>query len=84
MVYYKTGRYPEALQANDKAFALHAQRGEVDAIEEGELFYKRGSVLLGLNRAPEAIQAFERSLQVNPAHPDARRMLDAARQAAGR
>ena len=84
VVYYKTGRFPEALQANDKAFALHAQRGEADPVEEGDLFYKRGSVLLGLNRTPEAIQALEKALQVNPAHQDARRMLEAARQAAGR
>lgn len=84
VVYYKTSRYPEALEMNDKAFAMHAKKGEVDPIEEADLYYKRGSVLLGLNRVPESIQAFEKSLAINPAHGDARRMLEAARQAAGR
>lgn len=82
VVYYKTGRYAEALQANDKSFALHAQRGEEDLAELAELHYKRGSVLLGLNRVEEAIQAFEKSLQLNPAHTEARKMLEAAKQAA--
>jgi hypothetical protein len=84
VVYYKTSRYPEALEMNDKAFELHAKKGEVDPIEEADLYYKRGSVLLGLSRVPESIQAFEKSLAINPAHGDARRMLEAARQAAGR
>ena len=69
---------------NDKAFALHAKKGEADPIEEADLYYKRGSVLLGLNRLPEGIQDFEKALTINPAHADARRMLEAARQATGK
>ena len=79
VVYYKTGRYAEALQANDKSFALHAQRGKEDRGELAELYYKRGSVLLGLNRTGEAIQDFEKALQINPGHTEARKMMEAAR-----
>ncbi len=86
-VYYKTGRYAEALQANDKALALYERRAKLERelapLQLAELQYKRGSVLLAQGRIEEAIEAFEAALRLDPRHADARKMLDAARQAAG-
>ncbi len=79
-VYYKTGRLAEALQANDKAFRMHALKGE-DPVELAELNYKRGTIELGQSRIDEGIRSLEEALRLNPRHPDARRMLDAALQA---
>ncbi len=79
-VYYKTGRYAQALQASDTSFALHAEWDKQDRKELAELLYKRGSVLAELNRLDEAIHAFEQALQENPAHDGARKMLTAARE----
>ena len=76
-VYYKTGRYADALQANDRAFALHALKEE-DPMERAELSYKRGTTLLALNRFDEGIASLEEALRLNPRHADARRMLDSA------
>jgi hypothetical protein len=80
VVYYKTGRYAEALQANDKAFEMHALKGD-DPVEFADLQYKRGSIYLAQSRTAKAIEAYETALRANPHHPDARRMLDLARQA---
>ncbi len=79
-VYYKTGRYDDALRANDKAFAMHALKAE-DTTERAELNYKRGTIYLGQNRIDEGIAALTTAVSLNPGHPDARRMLDLARQA---
>ncbi len=81
-VYYKTGRLAEALQANDKAFRMHALKGE-DPVELAELNYKRGTIELGQSRIDEGILSLTEALRLNPRHPDARRMLDAALQAKG-
>lgn len=81
-VYYKTGRLAEALQANDKAFEMHALRGEEDPVESAELRYKRGAILMAQSQTAKAIELFEAALGLNPRHPDARKMLDFARQAA--
>jgi len=80
VVYYKTGRYAEALQANDKAFEMHAIKGD-DPVEFADLEYKRGSIYLAQSQTAKAIEAYETALRANPRHPDARRMLDLARQA---
>jgi tetratricopeptide (TPR) repeat protein len=82
VVYYKTGRLGEALQANDKAFRMHALEGE-DPVELADLHYKRGTILLGQSRIDEGIRSLTEALRLNPRHPDARRMLDAALQAKG-
>ncbi len=82
-VYYKTGRYAEALQANDTTFRMHALKGE-DPTELAELNYKRGTIYLALSRIDEGIRSLETALRLNPRHPDARRMLDAARGAVSR
>jgi len=79
-VYYKTGRYEDALRTNDKAFALHAQKAE-DVAERAELSYKRGVIYLGQNRLDEGIAALTTAVSLNPGHADARHMLDLARQA---
>jgi tetratricopeptide (TPR) repeat protein len=79
-VYYKTGRYADALQANDKAFRMHALKEE-DPIERAELSYKRGIIYLGQNRLDEGIATLETAHRLNPGHPDALRMLESARQA---
>jgi len=79
-VYYKMGRYEDALRANDKAFAMHALKAE-DRTERAELSYKRGSIYLAQNRLDEGIAALTTALSLNPGHADARRMLDLARQA---
>lgn len=81
-VYYKTGRLAEALQANDKAFRMHALKGE-DPVELAELNYKRGTIQLGQSRIDEGIRSLTEALRLNPRHPDARRMLDSAIQARG-
>ena len=81
-VYYKTGRYALALQANEKAFKMHALKPD-DTTELAELHYKRGSIYLAQSEVGKAIEDFEAALRLNPRHPDARRMLDFARQAAG-
>ncbi len=81
-VYYKTGRYALALQANAKAFKMHALKPD-DTTELAELHYKRGCVYLAQSEVGKAIEDLEEALRVNPRHPDARRMLDFARQAAG-
>jgi len=78
-VYYKTGRLAEALQANEEAFRMHALKGE-DPVELAELTYKRGTIELGQSRIDEGIRSLEEALRLNPRHPDARRMLDAALQ----
>ena len=80
-VYYKKGRYAEALQANDKAFEMHALKAE-DPKELAELRYKRGSVYLALSQVGKGIESLEAALRANPEHADARRMLGLARQAA--
>lgn len=82
-VYYKTGRYAEALQANDKAFEVHARREESDPSETAELHYKRGTIYVAQGRTAESIQEFETALRANPRHADARKMLDYAHQNAG-
>jgi tetratricopeptide (TPR) repeat protein len=79
-VYYKTGRYDQALRANDKAFAMHALKAE-DTTERAELYYKRGTIYLAQNRLDEGIAALKTALSLNPGHADARRMLGLARQA---
>jgi tetratricopeptide (TPR) repeat protein len=79
-VYYITGRYQDALRTNDKAFALHALKAE-DVNERAELNYKRGVIYLAQNRLDEGIAALTTAVSLNPAHPDARHMLDLARQA---
>jgi hypothetical protein len=81
-VYYKTGRYEEALRANDKAFAMHALKAE-DRTERAELTYKRGTIYLAQGRTGEGIAALTAALALNPRHADARRMLDLARPAGG-
>ena len=80
VVYYKTGRYAEALRANDKAFEMHAIKGD-DPLEFADLQYKRGSIYLAQSQTAKAIEAYETALRANPRHTDARRMLDLARQA---
>ncbi len=82
-VYYKTGRYAEALQANDKAFQMHELRNEEDPTEQAELHYKRGTIYVAQSRFAESIQEFETALRGNPSHADARKMLDYARQTEG-
>ena len=79
-VYYKTGRYEDALRANDKAFAMHALKAE-DRTERAELTYKRGTIYLAQNRIDEGIAALTTALSLNPGHADARRMLGLALQA---
>ncbi|HMI30126.1 MAG TPA: tetratricopeptide repeat protein [Candidatus Limnocylindrales bacterium] len=79
-VYYKKARYVEAIQANEKAFRMHALKGE-DPMEQAELTYKRGTIYLAQNRIDEGIESLEEALRLNPRHPDARRMLEAALQA---
>ncbi|HYQ89137.1 MAG TPA: hypothetical protein VEU09_05860 [Candidatus Binatia bacterium] len=79
-VYYKMGRYEDALRMNDKAFAMHALKAE-DLTERAELNYKRGTIYLALNRLDEGIAALTTALSLNPGHADARHMLDLARQA---
>ena len=79
-VYYKMGRYPDALAANDKAFQLHALRPE-DRGEEAELHYKRGTTFLAMHRLDEGIAELTAALRLNGSHADARRMLGLARQA---
>ncbi len=76
-VYYKTGRYAEALEANEKASRMHALKGD-DPAELAELNYKKGTTLLALNRIDEGIAALTTALRLNPRHPDARQMLEAA------
>jgi len=78
-VYYKTGRMDEALQANQKAFSVHALKAE-DPTELAELNYKRGTIYLTQNRLDEGIAALTTTLRLNPRHPDARRMLNSALQ----
>ena len=80
VVYYKTGRYAEALQANDKAFEMHALKGD-DPVEFADLQYKRGSIYLAQSQTAKAIEAYETALRANPHHRDARRMLDLAKRA---
>jgi hypothetical protein len=79
-VYYKMGRYEDALRMNDKAFAMHALKAE-DVTERAELNYKRGTIYLAQNRLDEGIAALTTALSLNPAHADARHMLDLARRA---
>jgi protein O-mannosyl-transferase len=79
-VYYKMGRYADALQANEKAFRMHALKEE-DPIELAELNYKRGVIYLGQNRLDEGIESLETAHSLNPRHADAWRMLESARQA---
>jgi len=76
-VYYKTGRMTEALEANQKAFSMHALKEE-DPLELAELNYKRGAIYLAQNRLDDGIAAFTAALRLNPLHAEARRMLDAA------
>ncbi len=79
-VYYLTGRYAEALQANDRSLALHSRNAN-DSAELAELQYKRGAVLWAQSKPEEAVAAWQASLRANPTHADARKMLDVARQA---
>ena len=80
VVYYKTGRFAEALRANDKAFQMHALKGD-DPVELADLTYKRGSIYLAQSQTAKAIELLETALRANPRHPDARRMLDLAKRA---
>ena len=79
-VYYKTGQYPRALEANEKAMQLHRTKGG-DVGEEAELHYKRGTTLLAMRDLDQGIAELESALRLNPSHQDARRMLGLARQA---
>jgi hypothetical protein len=79
-VYYKTGQYAKALEANDEATRLHQAKAS-DLVEEAELHYKRGTTLLALRRLDEGIAELTSALRINPGHQDARRMLLLARQA---
>jgi predicted negative regulator of RcsB-dependent stress response len=59
---------------------MHALKGD-DPVEFADLQYKRGSIYLAQSQTAKAIEAYETALRANPHHPDARRMLDLARQA---
>jgi tetratricopeptide (TPR) repeat protein len=79
-VYYSTGRYAQALEANDEALRLHRRKGN-DPVEEADLHYKRGTTLLALRRLDEGIAELTEAVRINPRHPDAARMLGLAQQA---
>ena len=79
-VYYSTGQYAKALEANDEALRLHRRKAS-DPVEEADLHYKRGATLLALRRLDEGIAELTEAVRINPRHPDAARMLGLAQQA---
>jgi len=74
VVYFQEKRYPEALQAIDRALAILRQQGwkpELASVLE----YNRGSVYARMGDIPKTIQALEASLRENPANEEARAQL---------
>ena len=74
VVYYKSGRYAEALQTIQKGFDVLAQMGN-DPAGRAELYFKRGAVLWMMSRRDEANQSWEETLRLNPEHAGARKAL---------
>lgn len=67
LVYYKTGRYREALEAFENASKI----GEPNA----DIFFNMGLVYYKMGDLIEARRAFARALEINPEHPHARSNL---------
>jgi Tfp pilus assembly protein PilF len=72
MVLAKQGRYEEALDALATAASIDASFAMT--------YVYRGNIRLIQNRPAEAIAGYERALQIQPAHEEARRNLQKARE----
>ncbi len=65
--HYRAGQYEESLEA-------------LEGIENPEALYNKGNALAKLGRIPEAIQAYDSALKINPEHADAKHNLDLLKQ----
>jgi len=74
VLYYTTGRFPEALTETDRAIAIQ-ERGGPDPLLGAELHFNRGAVLYGMGRMPEARAEWLEALRLDPRHAEARAWL---------
>ncbi len=72
MVEAQQGQYNQALEALDKAQALDAQYAMT--------YVYRGGIYQGLGRTPEAIQQFQRGLDLDPTNAIAKNALETLRR----
>jgi hypothetical protein len=80
-IYSEQGRFEAALRAGDRALEA-VERGRADPVLSAQIHAARGFVLWRLERAPEAIGAWEQALALDPANAQARELLDRARREA--
>ena len=74
VLYYTTGRFPEALTETDRAIAIQERKGP-DPSLGAELHFNRGAVLYAMGRMAEARAEWREALRLDPGHAQAREWL---------
>ena len=82
VLYYELGRYPEAVDAINRALAILRQQGW-DPGHASVLYYSLGAIHWKLGRKDKTIEALEASLRENPLNDQAREQLRLARESLG-
>jgi hypothetical protein len=79
VLYYELGRYPEALDAMNRALAILRQQGW-DPGQASALYYNLGAIYWKLGQANKTIEALEASLREDPSNEQAREQMRLARE----
>lgn len=79
VLYFRTGRDPEALGAIDHALAILRRRGGDPALAS-VLYYSRGAITWRMGEPEETERALESAVREDPSNAAARTQLDALRK----
>ena len=82
VLYYELGRYPEAVDALNRALAILRQQGW-DPGQASVLYYNLGAMYLKLGQKDKTIEVLEAALRENPRNDQAREQLRLARESLG-
>lgn len=74
VLYYTTGRFPEALTETDRALEIQARKRPDPALG-AELHFNRGATLYAMGRMAEARTEWREAVRLDPGHAQAREWL---------
>ena len=79
----RLGSYAEALADAEKAIALYAgaAHGVVEAAQGAKAYYRKGECYAGIGQYAEAVEAYEKGIEVEPSNKDIATARDTAQLA---